>query len=179
MDVTSSFSICTHSPFPTFLYLEKESVLDISHPIHRSIEIDLWLLLLAAVFLPFIPHSIPIFVHGVNVRTTVANSVAAADSAIKELRSILRSKPKKVVGLDCNCRPNEPGQLPNKVTTLQLCTEDFIVILQLLYVDSMPDSLRSFLDDPQVTFVGSKMREHVKVSWDCRAQRNRHWSVGY
>lgn len=179
MDVTSSFSICTHSPFPTFLYLEKESVLDISHPIHRSI---------GSIYGGFFSQlfACPLPVNSYPRPWRERQNSRCRQRRGRRLRHRRTpvhppAKPKKVVGLDCDCLPNERGQHPNKVATLQLCTEDFIVILlQLLYLEFMPTaSDPSLTTHPQVTFVGSKMREHVKVSWDCGAQRDRHWSVEY
>lgn len=107
--------------------------------------------------------SFQVAVNGVNINTTVADTAPLVNSAIEELRALLASKPKKVVGLDCEWRPyDEYRQPPNKVATLQLCSESKCVIIQLFYLDYIPASLRSFLSDPQITFVGVRVEEDAQ-----------------
>lgn len=102
-------------------------------------------------------------VKNVSIDTTVADTVQLVDSSIEHLRTLLASKPKKVVGLDCEWRPNvKYWQRRNKVSTLQLCSENHCVIIQLFYLNSIPYSLRSFLSDPEFIFVGVRVEEDAQ-----------------
>nr|CAB3476997.1 unnamed protein product [Digitaria exilis] len=60
----------------------------------------------------------------------------------------------KHVGLDCEWKPNYRSWTTSKVAILQLCSGTRCLVLQLLYVDRVPASVRSFLADPNVWIVG-------------------------
>ncbi|KAF3438669.1 hypothetical protein FNV43_RR21433 [Rhamnella rubrinervis] len=59
-----------------------------------------------------------------------------------------------VVGLDIEWRPYQNSWMSNKSATLQLCINDKCLIVQLFYIDYIPQSLKDFLMNPKFTFVG-------------------------
>lgn len=66
-----------------------------------------------------------------------------------------------VVGLDIEWRPHE-SWMSNKSATLQLCIDEKCLILQLLYLDEVPESLKDFLNSSKFTFVGIEVADDVK-----------------
>jgi hypothetical protein len=65
------------------------------------------------------------------------------------------------VGLDCEWKPVRSRWATSKVAVLQLCPATPCLVFQLFYATSIPASLRSFLADPEVRFVGVGVREDV------------------
>lgn len=67
----------------------------------------------------------------------------------------------KIVGLDVEWRPNTQSnsQQPNPVATLQLCIGHNCLIFQILYAPLIPRALSSFLNNPDVIFVGVGIQE--------------------
>ncbi|GAB2298317.1 hypothetical protein Dimus_032385 [Dionaea muscipula] len=59
-----------------------------------------------------------------------------------------------VVGLDIEWRPHYNRWMSNKTATLQLCIDTKCLIVQLFYVDQVPQSLKSFCSSPNYVFVG-------------------------
>ncbi|KAF8387666.1 hypothetical protein HHK36_026320 [Tetracentron sinense] len=49
--------------------------------------------------------------------------------------------------------------MSNKTATLQLCVDNKCLILQLFYMDYIPQSIKSFLSDPNATFVGVEVED--------------------
>ncbi|KAJ3704422.1 hypothetical protein LUZ61_008127 [Rhynchospora tenuis] len=68
---------------------------------------------------------------------------------------------KIVVGLDCEWKPNRHPRQNNKIALLQLCTGSRCLILQLKYMNPVPDSVKAFLLDETITFVGVGVGEDV------------------
>ncbi|KAK3160677.1 hypothetical protein QOZ80_1BG0062860 [Eleusine coracana subsp. coracana] len=66
-----------------------------------------------------------------------------------------------IVGLDCEWKPNRSRWTTSKVAILQLCTGTRCLVFQLFYATTIPASLRSFLADPDVRFVGVSVGEDV------------------
>ncbi|KAG5022636.1 hypothetical protein AAZX31_07G135000 [Glycine max] len=66
-----------------------------------------------------------------------------------------------IVGLDVEWKPNtRPNmQPPNPVATLQLCIGHNCLIFQILYAPLIPRALSSFLNNPDVIFVGVGIQE--------------------
>ncbi|KAL5859276.1 hypothetical protein ACOSQ4_000572 [Xanthoceras sorbifolium] len=75
------------------------------------------------------------------IETTVTDKGSVADAW------------KIIVGLDSEWRPNTNPDLDNTTAVLQLCVDTKCLILQMLYVDNIPESLKNFLSDPIVTFL--------------------------
>ena len=90
---------------------------------------------------------------GKAIETTVTDKAATANEWVLEILSMYANKP-TVVGLDIEWRPHQISYLSNKSATLQLCIENKCLILQLFYMDEIPEKLKAFLSDPNFTYVG-------------------------
>ncbi|CAO2184824.1 unnamed protein product [Urochloa humidicola] len=88
------------------------------------------------------------------IDTTVTRDAAAADEWVRAVRAANPLGAPLIVGLDCEWKPNYTSWTTSKVAILQLCAGTRCLILQLFYVDRIPASIRSFLADPNVRFVG-------------------------
>ncbi|XP_024368071.1 uncharacterized protein [Physcomitrium patens] len=60
----------------------------------------------------------------------------------------------KVFGLDAEWRPSFRKGVEHKIALLQICGEDDCLIVQMLYLDSIPTELVNFLKDPSIKFPG-------------------------
>ncbi|XP_059652276.1 3'-5' exonuclease-like [Cornus florida] len=97
---------------------------------------------------------------GKAIATTVTDKAATADEWVREILSIYANKP-TVVGLDIEWRPHPIRSMSNKSATLQLCIDDKCLIVQLFYVDEIPQSLKSFMADSNFTFVGIEVGDDI------------------
>ncbi|OVA16742.1 3'-5' exonuclease domain [Macleaya cordata] len=98
-------------------------------------------------------------VNGINIVTTVANVSSLVTSSLNELRSSFsfgNANGKHVVGLDVQWKPNYSTYNNNK-----LCHGNRCVIIQLLYLDFIPNSLKSFLADQSIDFLGVGITEDL------------------
>ncbi|MCL7043454.1 hypothetical protein MKW94_011198 [Papaver nudicaule] len=91
--------------------------------------------------------------NGVTIVTTLTDSSLLIDAVLKEFRS------KHVIGL--NIQWSSSSDSINKVSTLQLCHDNRCIIIQLLHLDSIPDSLRNLLSDRSIKFVGVGIAEDI------------------
>ncbi|WMV27205.1 hypothetical protein MTR67_020590 [Solanum verrucosum] len=99
---------------------------------------------------------------GKTIETTVTDKGAVADEWVRNILSIHGNTPMVVVGLDIEWRPHEISWMSNKSATLQLCIDEKCLILQLFYVDEIPESLKDFLNGTNFTFVGIEVGDDVK-----------------
>ncbi|KAG0537466.1 hypothetical protein BDA96_03G150700 [Sorghum bicolor] len=95
------------------------------------------------------------------IDTTVTRDAAVADDWVRTVRAANPRGARLIVGLDCEWKPNYRSWTTSKVAILQLCAGTRCLVLQLLYVDRVPASVRSFLADPDVLFVGIGVGEDV------------------
>ncbi|KAK7294618.1 hypothetical protein RJT34_17507 [Clitoria ternatea] len=68
---------------------------------------------------------------------------------------------KLTVGLDVEWRPTFGSKSSNPVATLQLCLGCRCLVFQILHAPSIPDSLVTFLRDPNNTFMGVGIKDDV------------------
>ncbi|KAJ9681732.1 hypothetical protein PVL29_017894 [Vitis rotundifolia] len=104
---------------------------------------------------------------GKTIETTLTDKAAIVDEWVQEILSMYAGKP-IVVGLDIEWRPNRIPSMSNKSATLQLCINNKCLILQLFYMDEIPQSLKGFLLDSNFTFVG------VEVGGDIDKLKNEY-----
>ena len=95
------------------------------------------------------------------IDTTVTRDAAVADEWVRTVRAANPRGARLIVGLDCEWKPNYRSWTTSKVAILQLCAGTRCLVLQLFYVDRIPASIRSFLADPGVLFVGIGVGEDV------------------
>lgn len=83
-------------------------------------------------------------IHGDNVVVRVAADVATVECGINELKSLCWRRPALV------CIMAKPRDSPS---TVQICVENYCLIIQQDYLDHVPESLRNFLGNPEICFV--------------------------
>ncbi|KAK9291616.1 hypothetical protein L1049_019565 [Liquidambar formosana] len=101
-----------------------------------------------------------VYFAGKTIETTVTDKAAIADEWLRQILPIYAGKP-MVVGLDIEWRPHQIRWMSNKSATLQLCIDDKCLIVQLFYMDEIPQSLKSFLTDSNFTFVGIEVGDDI------------------
>ncbi|KAI3448472.1 hypothetical protein Pfo_005137 [Paulownia fortunei] len=94
------------------------------------------------------------------IETTVTDKAATATEWVQEITALYGGSP-AVVGLDVEWRPHAIRSMSNKSATLQLCIDQKCLILQLFYMDEIPESVKGFLMDPNFTFVGIEVGDDV------------------
>ncbi|KAF5188224.1 Werner syndrome-like exonuclease, partial [Thalictrum thalictroides] len=87
------------------------------------------------------------------IETTVTKMASAAENWVREIRSIHNGR-RIILGLDCEWRCTDYWGFFNKVATLQLCVDNNCLILQMVFMDYLPQALKDFLNDHTVTCVG-------------------------
>lgn len=115
-----------------------------------------------------------VFFEGKTIETTVTDRASVTDQWISQILAIHEGKP-TVVGLDIEWRPHQISWMSNKSATLQLCIDDKCLIVQLFYIDYIPQSLKDFMMNPNFTFVGIGVAddiEKLRTEYDlpCRAR---------
>ncbi|KAI3881178.1 hypothetical protein MKX03_002352 [Papaver bracteatum] len=95
--------------------------------------------------------------NGVTIVTTVTNSSSLIDSVLSEFLS------KRIISLRIKWNSNPANK---KVATLNLCHENRCIIIQLLHLDSIPNSLRNLLSDRSINFVGARTQDIDKLDHD-------------
>ncbi|XP_059441138.1 3'-5' exonuclease-like [Corylus avellana] len=100
---------------------------------------------------------------GKTIETIVTDKGSDIDEWLHLILSLYAGAP-TVVGLDTEWSPSK------KAATLQLCIDDKCLIVQLIYMDNIPRSLKSFLMDSNFTLVGievaqdiAKLRDEYKI----------------
>ncbi|GFZ19319.1 hypothetical protein Acr_28g0000240 [Actinidia rufa] len=123
------------------------------------------------------------------IEAMVTDKASVANEWVREILS-LHNRQQIIVGLDCEWRTNIISSMNNKTDTLQLCVDTKCLILQMFSMDYIPQSIKSFLSDPNVTFVGvevgddtSKLRDGYGLSCsntvDIQALAMERWPVRF
>lgn len=101
---------------------------------------------------------------GNEIEATVTDKASAVDEWI---RGITASCPNPtIVGLDCEWKPTYSSTLKNKTATLQLCIDTKCLIVQMFYLDFIPQSLKDFFRDTHFTFVGVEVQDDAQKLLD-------------
>ncbi|KAF9596649.1 hypothetical protein IFM89_012864 [Coptis chinensis] len=103
-----------------------------------------------------------VYFSGKTIETTVTDKASVAQDWIRDIVSIHQHKTQVIVGLDIEWRPHPIRDLSNKSATLQLCIDDKCLILQLFYMDEIPNLLKDFLGDSKFKFVGIEVGDDVQ-----------------
>jgi ribonuclease D len=110
---------------------------------------------------------------GKSIETTVTDRGNTIDEWVHEILSLYEGRP-TAVGLDIEWRPHQTRLMSNKSATLQLCIDEKCLIVQLFYTDYIPQSLKSFMMDPNFTFVGVEVGNDIaKLNNDYGVESNR------
>ncbi|KAK1354357.1 3'-5' exonuclease domain-containing protein [Heracleum sosnowskyi] len=92
------------------------------------------------------------------IETIVTNKASDVDEWLHNIQLAYHGK-SSVVGLDCEWRPHIIRSMSNKTATLQLCIDTKCLIVQMFYLDYIPQSLKDFFTDPKFTFVGVEVQD--------------------
>lgn len=92
------------------------------------------------------------------IETTVTNKASDIDEWLHNIQLSYHGKT-SVVGLDCEWRPHIIRSMSNKTATLQICIDTNCLIVQMFYLDYIPQSLKDFFTDPKFTFVGVEVQD--------------------
>lgn len=105
-------------------------------------------------------------IHGVDVKVSIVDRAALVDAHIAELKSAFDDQKlpfaAPLVAFDVKCIPSYNG-----AALLILCVGNRCLIVQLYCIDSFPESIKKFLNDKSVCFVGVGVKEKV--------EKLRHW----
>jgi len=109
-------------------------------------------------------------IHGANVKVSVVDNRALVDAKVNELKSSLQTSQRHVVGLDIKFAlrnvddeelfPAEDYSLEGKI--LLLCVGTDCLMIQLPASMEVTDTLRQFLSDETICFLGTQMQEKVE-----------------
>ncbi|GKE54259.1 Werner syndrome-like exonuclease, partial [Tanacetum coccineum] len=91
---------------------------------------------------------------GKTIETTVTNQGAVAEEWVSEILLVHSDNKNPVVGLDIKWDDSPDELVSNKCSVLLLCIETKCLILQLLYMDTIPETIKSFLMNSKFTFMG-------------------------
>ncbi|GAB2230494.1 hypothetical protein Droror1_Dr00014762 [Drosera rotundifolia] len=67
-----------------------------------------------------------------------------------------------IAGLDCKWNFHLLRSMRTKMATLQLCIQEDCLVLQLQYLNTAPKSLRDFLSNKNIVFVGVEIEENMR-----------------
>ncbi|PIA43053.1 hypothetical protein AQUCO_02000478v1 [Aquilegia coerulea] len=107
------------------------------------------------------PSKHMVYFGGRTIETTVTDKGSEAHDWVLEILSTHRQEP-VIVGLDIEWRPHQISYMSNKTATLQLCIDNKCLILQMFYMDWIPQVLKDFLGDSRFKFVGIEVADDVK-----------------
>lgn len=108
-----------------------------------------------------ITHSVKF--EGKIIATTVTNKAKVADDWMQSINRLLKQhQGHKIIGMSCKFIHHPILSLSNKTALLQLCFQTKCLILQLLHMDSIPQSMRDFLSDSNTTFVGIDIQKNSR-----------------
>lgn len=92
------------------------------------------------------------------IETTVTTKASDVDEWLHNIQLAYHGKT-SVVGLDCEWRPHIIRSMSNKTARLQLCIDKKCLIVQMFYLDYIPQSLKDFFTEPKFTFVGVQVQD--------------------
>ena len=102
-------------------------------------------------------HSV--YFGGKIIEATVTDKAAVADDWVQNVQSPYNVQ-NIVAGLDCKFKPHPIRSLSNKIASLQICIDTKCLVFRLLHMDYIPQSIKSFLSDPKITFVGFEVQHN-------------------
>ncbi|GMP87425.1 hypothetical protein CsSME_00039807 [Camellia sinensis var. sinensis] len=100
---------------------------------------------------------------GKTIEATVTDKASVVEEWVREARSLHVGQHDMIVGLDCEWKPNTISSMNYRTATLRLCIGTRRRIIQLCYIDYIPQSIKfkSFLSDSNFTFVGVEVGDDV------------------
>ncbi|CAM6088719.1 unnamed protein product [Calypogeia fissa] len=100
--------------------------------------------------------NVDVVVNGKTIKVTLTKESSVAQDWIMQQRG-------KCFGLDLEWKPNRrKGQPENKVALMQISSETECLLIQMLFLDSIPSALVRFLKDPARKIAGVGIHEDTK-----------------
>ncbi|CAM6095243.1 unnamed protein product [Calypogeia fissa] len=100
--------------------------------------------------------NVDVVVNGKTIKVTLTKESSVAQDWIMQQRG-------KRFGLDLEWKPNRcKGQPENKVALMQISSETECLLIQMLFLDSIPSALVRFLKDPERKIAGVGIHEDTK-----------------
>uniref|UniRef100_A0A2N9H4S3 3'-5' exonuclease domain-containing protein n=1 Tax=Fagus sylvatica TaxID=28930 RepID=A0A2N9H4S3_FAGSY len=99
-------------------------------------------------------------IHGAKVKVSIVENPSFVAFKIEELRSSLQMLQNRVVGLDIKFV--ETKQTSSIAKFLLLCVGTRCLIIKVLQLDYFPETLRQFLSDETICFLGTGMSNIVQ-----------------
>ena len=96
-------------------------------------------------------------IQGTMVKVSVVDNSSVVDAKIDELKSLLQTLQKRVVGFDVKILENCIAKL------MLICVGTRCLIIRLCYLDGIPESLKQFLADQTTCFLGTGMAKINRV----------------
>ncbi|XVE73471.1 hypothetical protein DITRI_Ditri11bG0120500 [Diplodiscus trichospermus] len=94
------------------------------------------------------------------IEATVTDEASIVENWVLSIRSkFMFNRQKVIAGLNCKWKSHPIRSMSSKIAALQLCIDTKCLVIQLLYINGMPQSIRSFLSDTDVIFVGIEIEE--------------------
>ena len=120
------------------------------------------------------PSKYSVKISGKTIETIVTDKASKADEWVHQILSTYAGT-STVVGLDTEWSPH-----PSKrAAILQLCIDEKCLIVQLFYMDSIPQSLKNFLMDSNFTFVGIGVaRDIAKLKNEYELECSKSMDIG-
>ncbi|KAF3438673.1 hypothetical protein FNV43_RR21437 [Rhamnella rubrinervis] len=101
--------------------------------------------------------------NGKTIKTTVTYKASITDQWVTQIILARHEARLTVVGLGIKWKPHQNSyRMNNKSTTLQLCTDNKCLIVQLFYIDYIPQSLKDILMNPNFTFDGTGVGDDIQ-----------------
>ncbi|GAA0153591.1 hypothetical protein LIER_11792 [Lithospermum erythrorhizon] len=94
------------------------------------------------------------------IEVTVTNKASEVERWVSQILTTYSGE-QIIVGLDCEWKPNISSTMNNTTATLQLCVASKCIIIQMFYLDNIPQSIKNFLDASNVTLVGVEVQDDV------------------
>ncbi|KAH6758039.1 hypothetical protein C2S52_023050 [Perilla frutescens var. hirtella] len=92
---------------------------------------------------------------GKTIETTVTNEAYVADDWVQSINNLLKKESHtRIIAMCCKFTHHPISSMSNKTALLQLCFQTKCLSLQLLHMDSIPNSIKDFMSDSNTTFVG-------------------------
>ncbi|CAL5425876.1 unnamed protein product [Camellia sinensis] len=101
------------------------------------------------------------------IEKTVTNKASMADKWVHSVDiEYTHSGQNIIIGLDRKFKPHPIRSMSSKTAALQLSLGTHCLILQLLYMDHLPQSIKTFLANPNITFVGIEFHNKTAKLWN-------------
>nr|XP_048324667.1 uncharacterized protein LOC125421010 [Ziziphus jujuba var. spinosa] len=103
--------------------------------------------------------------NGVNITVSLVDDARVVDEKMSEIESLLQNQDQRVVGIDLKVRIIESTHtdVDYVVDMVLVCVGSCCLIVQLNDMAEIPQSLKSFLGDESICFVGKNLDSYASL----------------